>query len=174
MTSIHGARKESTRQQGRVKETEKMLGVWQVCLVAVAVLYTAVPAVRSGMPGGWEDVGPQDEGLKKAMTFAMFEYNKDSNDMYRRNIMRISKAKRQIVSGFNYEAEVVTGLTSCLQTAPENEECPFHTSPDMLKRSKCIFRVYVVPWLDKMQLLKNRCNHEKINGLQLRRSGSSL
>ncbi|XP_078503106.1 cystatin-like [Lissotriton helveticus] len=171
--SILGAGKESTRQQGRLKETEKMLGAWQVSLMAVAVLYAAVPTARC-MPGGWKDVDVQDEGLKKAMSFAMLEYNKGSNDMYRRNIMSISEARRQIVAGINYEAEVVTGLTTCLQTAPENEECPFHTSPYMLKQSTCTFRVNVIPWLHKRKLLDKRCNHEKRNGLQLRRSGSSL
>ncbi|KAJ1154126.1 hypothetical protein NDU88_006882 [Pleurodeles waltl] len=167
---IQGVGKESTGQQGRLKKTEKMLGAWQISLLAIVALGTVVPVVRSSKPGGWFDVDPQDKGLRKALTFAMLEYNKGSNDMYKRNIMNINKAKQQIVSGVNYEAEVVTGLTSCLQTAPKNEDCPFHTSPDMLKRSVCTFVVNYVPWLNQIKLISKRCSNQKRNGLQLRLS----
>ncbi|KAJ1154124.1 hypothetical protein NDU88_006880 [Pleurodeles waltl] len=134
-----------------------MLGAWQVSLLAIVALGTVVPAVRSGKLGGWFDVDPQDKGLQKALTFAMLEYNEGSNDMYRRQIMTIIKARKQIVSGAKYEVKVVTGLTSCLKTDPENEVCSFHASPELLQRSTCIFNVLTVPWLKKVELKSKRC-----------------
>ncbi|XP_078503107.1 cystatin-like [Lissotriton helveticus] len=134
-----------------------MLGAWQVSILAIVVLGTSVPAVSSGKPGGWFDVDPQDKGLQKALTFAMQEYNEGSNDMYRRQIMTITKARKQIISGAKYEAKVVTGLTLCLKTDPENQDCSFQESLELLKRSTCTFIVETVPWLKKTELKKKRC-----------------
>lgn len=42
------------------------------------------------------DNADNDEGLQRALRFAMAEYNKASNDMYSSSVVRVISAKRQV------------------------------------------------------------------------------
>ncbi|KFQ75801.1 Cystatin, partial [Phaethon lepturus] len=74
-----------------------------------------------------------DEGLQRALQFAMAEYNKASNDMYSSRVVRIISAKRQIVSGIKYIMKVEVGRTTCPKPATDLQSCAFHDAPQMAK-----------------------------------------
>ncbi|NWX01504.1 CYT protein, partial [Caloenas nicobarica] len=98
-----------------------------------------------------------DEGLQRALRFAMAEYNKASNDMYSSRVVRIISAKRQIVSGIKYIMKVEIGRTTCPKPATDLQSCAFHDSPQMAKHTICDFVVYTVPWLNQIKLLHSSC-----------------
>ncbi|XP_069706226.1 cystatin-C [Phaenicophaeus curvirostris] len=98
-----------------------------------------------------------DEGLQRALRFAVAEYNKASNDMYSSRAVRVLSAQRQIVSGVKYIMKVEIGRTTCPKPATDLQSCAFHDAPHMAKHSVCEFTVYTVPWLNQIKLLKNTC-----------------
>uniref|UniRef100_A0A8V5FU02 Egg-white cystatin n=1 Tax=Melopsittacus undulatus TaxID=13146 RepID=A0A8V5FU02_MELUD len=98
-----------------------------------------------------------DEGVQKALKFAMTEYNKASNDLYASRVVRIISAKSQIVSGVKYIMKVEVGQTTCPKTATDLQSCALHEEPDMAKLTTCKFVVYTVPWLNQIKLLESSC-----------------
>ncbi|KAM6138709.1 cystatin-C [Phoenicopterus ruber ruber] len=136
-------------------------GVWLTLLAAALMFAGAVLGSedRPRLLGAPVDVdnADNDEGLQRALQFAMAEYNKASNDMYSSRVTRILSAKRQIVSGIKYIMKVEIGRTTCTKPATDLQSCGFHDAPQMAKRTICNFVVYTVPWLNEMKLLNSSC-----------------
>ncbi|KFQ94267.1 Cystatin, partial [Nipponia nippon] len=109
-----------------------------------------------GAPVEITDTG-NDEGLQRALQFAMAEYNKASNDMYSSRVVRIISAKKQIVAGIKYIMKVEIGRTTCPKPATDLQSCAFHDVPQMAKHAICNFVVYVIPWQNETKLLESRC-----------------
>ncbi|KAM6366548.1 cystatin-like [Alca torda] len=109
-----------------------------------------------GAPVTIDDAG-NDEGLQRALEFAMAEYNRASNDMYSSRVVRIISAKRQIVAGIKYTIKVEVGRTTCPKPATDLQSCAFHDAPQMSKHTICNFVVYTVPWLNQIKLLESDC-----------------
>ncbi|NXE77362.1 CYT protein, partial [Cochlearius cochlearius] len=134
------------------------------CLMLLAAALLLAGAVLGG-EGGRRLVGApvdiknadNDEGLQRALQFAMAEYNKASNDMYSSRVVRVISAKRQIVAGIKYIIEVEIGRTTCPKPATDVQSCALHDAPQMAKRNTCKFVVYTVPWLNEIKLLERSC-----------------
>ncbi|KAM9016475.1 cystatin-like [Ara ararauna] len=136
----------------------------RVCLSLLAVTLVFVGAVQGGqdrprLVGAPVDIpnADNDEGLQRALQFAMTEYNRASNDMYSSRVVRVISAKRQIVSGVKYIMEVEIGRTTCPKPATDLQSCALHDAPHMAKRTTCNFVVYTVPWLNQIKLLDSSC-----------------
>lgn len=64
---------------------------------AIFLVFIAVSAVSSGlMPGGFQDVDPNDEGARYAANFAVVQHNRASNDMYLNQLVEVVKVQRQV------------------------------------------------------------------------------
>ncbi|NWS31754.1 CYT protein, partial [Polioptila caerulea] len=132
-------------------------------LLAVALLFLA-GAVRGGelrprllgAPQAIDDP-ENDEGLERALQFAMTAYNRASNDMYSSRVVRIISAKRQIVAGVKYIMEVEIARTTCTKPATDIQDCAFHEEPQMAKHAICNFVVLNVPWRNQVELLESKC-----------------
>uniref|UniRef100_A0A8C6JMZ7 Egg-white cystatin n=1 Tax=Melopsittacus undulatus TaxID=13146 RepID=A0A8C6JMZ7_MELUD len=118
-----------------------LLSAW-VCVSLLAVALVLVGSVRIGdeldpVLGAPKDIDnpDNDEGVQKALKFAMTEYNKASNDLYASRVVRIISAKSQIVSGVKYIMKVEVGQTTCPKTATDLQSCALHEEPDMAKVS---------------------------------------
>ncbi|NXE95996.1 CYT protein, partial [Menura novaehollandiae] len=134
-----------------------------VVLLAAALLFFA-GAVRGGEPrprllGAPETIDDpeNDEGLERALQFAMTAYNRASNDMYTSRVVRIISAKRQIVAGVKYIMEVEIARTTCTKPAVDLQRCAFHDEPQMAKHTICNFVVLNVPWRNQIELLESKC-----------------
>ncbi|NXA39365.1 CYT protein, partial [Eudromia elegans] len=103
------------------------------------------------------NVAENDEGLQRALHFAMAQYNRASNDKYSSRVARVISAQRQIVAGVKYIIEVEVGRTNCPKSVSDLQSCAFHEAPELAKRVTCSFVVYSVPWLNQTRLLKNTC-----------------
>ncbi|NXX54768.1 CYT protein, partial [Scopus umbretta] len=130
-------------------------------LVAALTVIGTVLGVR-GQPlllGSPMDISnaDNDEGLQRALHFAVAEYNKANNDTYSSRVVRVIKAKKQLVSGIKYIMEVEIGRTTCLKSATDLQNCAFHDTPQMAKHTICNFVVYTVPWLNQIKLQKSSC-----------------
>lgn len=64
---------------------------------AIFLLFTAVSAVVSGVvPGGFENIDPNDEGARAALNLAVLQHNRASNDMYLSQVAEVVKVERQV------------------------------------------------------------------------------
>ncbi|KFP69941.1 Cystatin, partial [Acanthisitta chloris] len=107
-----------------------------------------------------------DEGLQRALQFAITTYNRASNDMYSSRVVRVISAKRQgsardgwggIVAGVKYIMEVEIARTTCTKPAADLQRCALHNEPQMAKHTICNFVVLNVPWLNRIELLSSKC-----------------
>ncbi|XP_064271324.1 cystatin-like [Passer domesticus] len=149
-------------------------GSWQIAamaadrasvlvLLAAALLFFA-GAVRSaelrprlvGAPQPIENP-ENDEGLERALQFAMTAYNRASNDMYSSRVVRVLSAERQIVAGVKYIMKVEIARTTCTKPATDIQHCAFHEEPQMAKHTICNFVVLNVPWRNQVELLESKC-----------------
>ncbi|CAM4540859.1 unnamed protein product [Lepidochelys olivacea] len=130
-------------------------------LAALALALAAGAALAKDRPprllGGLLDAEENDEGVQRALRFAMSEYNKASNDKYRSRVAEVLRARKQIVSGVKYYLNVKVGRTTCMKSSTEVQDCEFHEKPDLAKHVTCSFTVYTVPWLNQISLLENKC-----------------
>ncbi|NXI08802.1 CYT protein, partial [Irena cyanogastra] len=137
--------------------------VFVVVLLAAALLFFASAVrgdgLRSRLVGAPETIkDPEnDEGLERALQFAMTAYNRASNDMYTSRVVRIISAKRQIVAGVKYIMEVEIARTTCTKPATDIQRCAFHEGPQMSKHTICNFVVLTVPWRNQVELLESKC-----------------
>ncbi|XP_015712526.1 cystatin [Coturnix japonica] len=138
-----------------------MAGVRGVVVFLAAALMLAGAVLgsegRSRLLGAPVPVRENDEGLQRALQFAMAEYNKASNDKYSSRVVRIISAKQQLVSGIKYIMEVEIGRTTCPKSSADLQSCEFHDEPEMAKYTTCNFVVYSIPWLNQIKLLKSSC-----------------
>ncbi|NXJ04815.1 CYT protein, partial [Odontophorus gujanensis] len=130
-----------------------------VLLAAALMLAGAVlgSGERSRLLGAPVPVSENDEGVQRALQFAMAEYNRASNDKYSSRLVRVISVKRQLVSGIKYVLEVEIGRTTCPKSSADLQNCEFHEEPEMAKHTTCTFVVYNVPWLNEIKLLKSNC-----------------
>ncbi|XP_040408948.1 cystatin-like isoform X1 [Cygnus olor] len=143
------------------REVEGMVGarVFVALLAAALLLAQAVLGSEEHrrLLGAPVDVAENDEGLQRALQFAMAQYNRASNDKYSSRVVRIISAQRQLVSGIKYTMEVEIGRTTCTKATADPQSCSLHDTPEMAKRTTCNFVVYTIPWLNEIKLLKSSC-----------------
>ncbi|XP_030782220.1 cystatin-C-like [Rhinopithecus roxellana] len=106
-----------------------------LAILAVALAVNPAAGASPGKPprlvGGPMDVSVEEEGVRRALDFAVSEYNKASNDMYHSRALQVVRARKQIVAGVNYFLDVELGRTTCTKTQPNLDNCPFHDQPHL-------------------------------------------
>ncbi|XP_004635633.1 cystatin-C-like [Octodon degus] len=130
-------------------------------LVAVLSLSLAAePRKRPRLLGGLEEADVREEGVQRALDFALTEYNKASNDRFHSRARQVLRARKQLVAGVNYFLEVEIGRTTCTKSQPtlSLSDCPFHEEPHLKRNSVCSFQIYTVPWDGKISLTKSSCH----------------
>ncbi|NXJ94756.1 CYT protein, partial [Corythaixoides concolor] len=137
-------------------------GMARWALLVAALMFAGAAlgsADRPRLVGAPEEISnfDNDEGLQRALQFAMAEYNKASNDMYSSRVVRIISAKKQIVAGIKYIMKVEIGRTTCQKPAADLQGCAFPEAPQMAKHAICNFVVYSIPWQNQTKLLEHNC-----------------
>ncbi|KAG5201521.1 hypothetical protein R6Z07F_012194 [Ovis aries] len=126
--------------------------------LALALSPVAAQGPRKGrLLGGLMEADVNEEGVQEALSFAVSEFNKRSNDAYQSRAMRVVRARKQVVSGMNYFLDVKLGRTTCTKSQTNLDSCPFHDQPHLKREKLCSFQVYVVPWMNTINLVKFSC-----------------
>ncbi|XP_075718294.1 cystatin-like [Rhinoderma darwinii] len=127
--------------------------------IVVAVLACLSAVTQAGpMLGGWEKADPNSSGVKRALAFALYEYNKGSNDMFAARAVKVNRAEKQLVSGINFRLDVDIGRTQCKKPTTDVNSCELHRDPSFSKISTCRFEVFTVPWGSINEIKKSECN----------------
>ncbi|XP_007535280.2 cystatin-C-like [Erinaceus europaeus] len=131
--------------------------------VALALVVTAGPASGASpaksprLIGGLMDADVNEEGVQRALDFALSEYNKANNDAYHSRAVQVLRARKQVVSGLNYFLDVELGRTTCTKSHPNLADCPFYDQPQLKKRTICSFHIYTVPWMGSISMVRSSC-----------------
>ncbi|XP_077312681.1 cystatin-C-like [Lithobates pipiens] len=111
----------------------------------------------AGMPGGWSAADKNSEEVKEIAEFSVSQYNLQSNDDSVYGMISLKRAREQVVAGMNYELTLVLGNTACKKSEDYiNKPCPLLTG-SKLKKRKCVFKVYDIPWQSKRTLTGKQC-----------------
>ncbi|KAG8516814.1 Cystatin-C, partial [Galemys pyrenaicus] len=101
-------------------------------LAVLALALAASPAAGAspGKPprlvGGLMDADVNEEGVQRALSFAVSEYNKGNNDAFHSRALNVVRARKQVVAGMNYFLDVEMGRTTCTKSQSNLDTCPFH------------------------------------------------
>ncbi|XP_048204654.1 cystatin-C-like [Perognathus longimembris pacificus] len=134
-------------------------------LAAVAVALAVRPEAGLGASqprmklGGIEEADVNEQGVRKALSFALSEYNKASNDAFHSRVVQVVRARKQIVAGMKYYLDVEIGRTTCTKSQSNLTDCPFHEQPNLKRKELCSFQIYSVPWTGKVSMLKSSCEN---------------
>ncbi|XP_020040744.1 cystatin-C [Castor canadensis] len=109
--------------------------------------------------GGIEEADVKEHGVRYALSYALSEYNKASNDAYHSRLVKVVRARKQLVAGVIYYLDLEIGRTTCTKSEPNLADCPFHEEPNLKRRELCSFQIYTVPWLGKVSMLKSSCEN---------------
>jgi len=108
------------------------------------------------MMGAPADGDINDKDTQNALQFAVVQHNKNSNDMYVSQVARVIKTQTQVVAGMKYIFTVEMGRTSCKKGGAETV-CAIHQDPKVAEPYQCKFEVWSRPWLNDIQVVKNKC-----------------
>ncbi len=103
-------------------------------LAVLAVAWAATPKQGPRMLGAPEEADANEEGVRRALDFAVSEYNKGSNDAYHSRAIQVVRARKQLVAGVNYFLDVEMGRTTCTKSQTNLTDCPFHDQPHLMSQ----------------------------------------
>ncbi|XP_066481583.1 cystatin-like [Tiliqua scincoides] len=122
-----------------------------LCSVLLVSAAVATAQRRLGAPA---IVAENDEGVQRALQFAINEYNRASNDKYSSRLAEVITVQKQLVSGIKYILDVKIGRTTCPKSTMDVEGCAFLETAE---KATCHFEVHSIPWLNQIHLLQNNC-----------------
>nr|AAG40285.1 cystatin C isoform g- protein precursor [synthetic construct] len=128
-------------------------------LAVLAVAWAATPKQGPRMLGAPEEADANEEGVRRALDFAVSEYNKGSNDAYHSRAIQVVRARKQLVAGVNYFLDVEMGRTTCTKSQTDLTDCPFHDQPHLMRKALCSFQIYSVPWKGTHSLTNFSCKN---------------
>ncbi|KAM5165606.1 cystatin-like [Mantella aurantiaca] len=126
-----------------------------VFAAVVSVLLAACYGER--LIGAPKELDGDDDNVKEALGFAMYEYNKANNDLYQSRPVKVHNATVQLVNGLKYDIYVILGRTTCRKPTADVNGCEFHTDPSLSETKTCRFIVVNRSWASEITLTKSEC-----------------
>lgn len=121
----------------------------------VLLMELCTNAISQGLIGGPQDIDINEhEDAKKALQYAVSQYNIRSNDLYLRDVSEVLSAQRQVVEGLKYIFKVKMARTDCLKASVQ-EVCDIQKNPEEAWVYTCMFSVWSRPWLDSTIVNEN-------------------
>ncbi|XP_005381031.1 PREDICTED: cystatin-C-like [Chinchilla lanigera] len=124
-------------------------------VLSLAMTPTALKSSTKRLPlvGEMEDGDINDKEVQNIVDFTLREYNNDNNDLNLSSLVRVLRARQQVVGGMNYYLDLEIGRTTCVKNRSNQVNCPLSEEPTQL----CSFVVYSRSWEDYTVLTKSRC-----------------
>ncbi|XP_069582447.1 cystatin-like [Ranitomeya imitator] len=129
----------------------------RLCVVAALLFCLSVVTQADRLLGARKKVDVDSPAVQQALDFALYEYNKASNDRYQARVVKVRNAEQQIVSGTIFYLDVDVGRTQCRKPTIDVKKCELHTDANLAKTTTCSFQVYTVPWRPKTELQAFKC-----------------
>ncbi|XP_054153598.1 cystatin-1-like [Oppia nitens] len=132
-------------------------------ITAIGALFVSLVIIidtgclASRMTGGWSLMLVDSEDVKNLTDFAVDMYNKRSNAIHYKQLIRIKDAKQQVVSGRKISITFVVGETNCSKNGINNhnlKDCPLTNTNTV---ETCSVTIWQRVWLNNTQLTNIVC-----------------
>jgi len=124
-----------------------------VVLVACLLQFASTSSV-----GGWKSVENMDHSIQTIAKFASDVISDRSNSYYRKKLIHVHLAKRQLVAGWKYNVTFDLGTTICRKNEVSEDTVNLCTVSQNQVVERCTATVWERPWLKERQLLNYQCS----------------
>ncbi|XP_006860816.1 PREDICTED: cystatin-8 [Chrysochloris asiatica] len=100
--------------------------------------------------------------VKQCLWFAVQDYNKESEDKYVFQVVKILQAQLQVTDRMEYFIDVEIARTTCKKPLNNNENCVIQENYKLGKKVICSFLVGALPWNGDFTVMKRKCEDEKM------------
>ena len=107
--------------------------------------------------GGLQPVNVDDTYVKELAAFALSEMDKGTESTYQRKVVRITEAKKQVVSGILMYLKLELGLTSCVKGQSNANDCALTSE----EKEVCTVKVWDQSWLNKREVQDVQCGKSR-------------
>ncbi|XP_019828408.2 cystatin-8-like [Bos indicus] len=107
----------------------------------------------------WElkNVSSSSGNVKQCLWFAMQEYNKDSEDKFSFQVVKVLRVQMQVTDRLEYFIDAEISRTNCRKLPNSNENCVVKNTSKLEKRQMCTFCVGALPWHGYFTVMKKQC-----------------
>ncbi|KAG8237892.1 hypothetical protein J437_LFUL017040 [Ladona fulva] len=120
------------------------------------------------LAGGISDADPSDPYIQSIAGFALSHLTSVSDGNYKKALVRITKAQKQIVSGLLVYLTMEIGDSQCEKDTPVEGDC---TLQDDAPTQVCTVEIWDRAWLKQRQIKKASCE-DKSAGVRERRAAA--
>ncbi|XP_069907547.1 cystatin-F isoform X1 [Oryctolagus cuniculus] len=116
--------------------------------------------LNSGLkPGFPETIKTDDPGVLAAARHSVERFNNCTDDIFLFKESFVRRALVQIVKGLKYMLEVEFSRTTCRKTShAQLDNCDFQSNHTLKQTLSCYSEVWVIPWLQKVEVPVLRCH----------------
>jgi len=107
--------------------------------------------------GGWSSVSNMDEDVQNIAKFAADVISDRSNSYYRKKLIHVHLAQRQLVAGWKYNVTFDLATTICRKNEVSEETLNQCTVSEDQVVERCVGSIWERPWLKERQLLSYEC-----------------
>ncbi|XP_036101823.1 cystatin-8 [Molossus molossus] len=95
--------------------------------------------------------------VKQCLWIAMQEYNKESEDKYILQVVKIVRVQLQVTDHLEYFIDVELARSNCRKLSNNNENCVIQENSKLEKKVTCNFLVGALPWNGDFTVMKMQC-----------------
>ena len=119
--------------------------------------FTCKKIVSQRPLGALSEIEKDDADALKALEFGIKSLNEKSNDLFVQQLVRVEKAFRQVVAGWNYSFEITMGRSNCTKSSNKTtSECGLTANS---KLTQCKVSIWDQPWLgeSRYKMTRSEC-----------------
>ncbi|XP_037668159.1 cystatin-8-like [Choloepus didactylus] len=98
-----------------------------------------------------------NSNVKQCLWFAMKEYNKESEDKYVFQVVKILQVQLQVTDCMEYFIDVEIARSNCRKPLNHSESCVVQENSKLEKKTVCSFVVGALPWNGDFTVMKKQC-----------------
>uniref|UniRef100_A0A8C4L480 Cystatin 8 n=1 Tax=Equus asinus asinus TaxID=83772 RepID=A0A8C4L480_EQUAS len=102
-------------------------------------------------------ISASNANVRQCLWFALQEYNKESEDKYVFQVVKIGQVKMQVTDRLVYFIDVEIARSNCRKLSDNNENCIVQENIKLEKVVMCSFVVGALPWNGEFVVMKKEC-----------------
>ncbi|KAM5305489.1 cystatin-8-like [Glossophaga mutica] len=139
-----------------------MTRLWGSCMLLLTLLVALVASTDSDknkiqVLRELKVIDASNANVKQCLWFAMQEYNKENEDKYIFQVVKIVRVQLQVTDHLEYFIDVEIARSSCRKLSNNNENCVIQENSKLEKKVMCKFLVGALPWNGDFTVMKMQC-----------------
>ncbi|XP_054428880.1 cystatin-8 [Pteronotus mesoamericanus] len=139
-----------------------MTRLWGSCLLLLTLLVTLAASTdpdksKIKVLRELKVIDASNANVKQCLWFAMQEYNKENEDKYIFQVVKILRVQLQVTDRLEYFIDVEIARSNCRKLSNNNENCIIQENSKLEKKVTCRFLVGALPWNGDFTVMKIQC-----------------